>query len=139
MSTPARILLLIVAALCAAFVAVLGISFSLAVEPDAYSASTSSFWLVLAAVFASPIWMPALIPDRYPRVLSVCRRLGAIALLFPTFMFSSIVIHNISRSLSGLGATPTALVQGLALTLACVACLFVLLWPDLGPHAKRVT
>ena len=136
---PARILLLFVAALCAAFIAVLGGGFSRAVEPEAYSTGTSAFWIVSAAALPAPLWVPALIPDRNPRVLNACRRLGAAALLLPTFMFSSIVVHNISRSVSGLGATPTALVQGIVLAIACVACLLVLLWPDLGTHAKRAT
>ena len=138
MPTPARIFLLFSAALCAAFFVVLGGGFSRAVEPEEYSTSTSAFWFVSAAVFASPLWGPALIPGRYPRVLNACRRLGAAALLFPTFMFSSIVVHNHSRSASGLGATPSALVQGIVLTIACVACLLVLLWPDLR-IAKRAT
>lgn len=139
MPTSARILLLLVAALCAAFFAVLGGGFSRAVEPEAYAASTSVFWFVSAAVFASPLWVPAMIPDRYPRVLNVYRRLAAAALVLPASMFASIAGHNISRSMSGLGATPSALVQGLVLTIACAACLLVLLWPDLRSHAKRAT
>jgi hypothetical protein len=139
MPTTARIMLLFVAALCAAFVAALGSGFSRAVEPDEYSAGTSVFWFVLAVVFAVPIWVPALIPERYPRALKVCRRLGAAALLLPTYLFGSIVVHNVSRSLSGLGATPSALAQGVVLTIACAACLLVLLWPDLRAYAKRAT
>ena len=139
MPTSARILLLFVAASCAAFVAVLGGGFSRAVEPEAYSVGSSAFWLVLAVVFAAPIWIPAMVPERYPRALKVCRRLGAAALLLPTYLFGSIVVHNVSRRLSGLDATPSALVQGVVLTIACVACLLVLLWPDLRLCAKRAT
>jgi hypothetical protein len=139
MPATARIMLLFVAALCAAFFAVLGGRFSRAVEPEAYSAGTSAFWLVLAIVFAAPLWIPALVPERYPRALKVCRRLSAAALLLPTYLFGSIVVHNVSRNLSGLGATPSAFVQGVVLTIACVACLLVLLWPDLRVCAKRAT
>lgn len=139
MPTSARILLLLVAVLCAASLAVLGGGFSRAVEPEEYSNTTSVFWLVSGAVFAAPLWVPALIPGRYTRMLNACRRLGAAALLLPTFMFSSTVVHQISRSVSGLGATPSSLVQGIVLTIACVACLLVLLWPDLRTHAKRAT
>lgn len=139
MPKAARILLLLVATLCAVFVAILGGGFSRSVEPEAYSDGTLAFWFVLALTFAAPFWIPALIPERYPRALKVCRRVGAAALLLPTYLFGSIVVHNISRSLSGLGGTPSALVQGLVLFIACVGCLFVLLWPDLRAFAKRAT
>lgn len=139
MPTTSRFILLLFAALCAAFVAILGSGFSRAVEPEDYSSGASVFWFTFAAVFVAPIWVPALIPERYPRALKVCRRLGAASLLLPTYMFASIVVHNVSRSLSGLGATPSALVQGVCLTLACVACLLILIWPDVRVYAKRAS
>lgn len=132
MQTPARIILLLAALLCGGFVALLGGGFSRAVEPESYTVSTSIFWFLAGAVVASPLWLPAVIPRRYPVALKVCRRVSAVALLLPTYLFAGIVVHNLSRSISGLGATPSALVLGAVLTAACVVCLFLLLWPELS-------
>lgn len=137
MSTPTRLVLLAAAALCGAFVALLGGGFSHAVEPENYTASTSVFWFLVAAFFAAPLWVPASIPNRYPVAQMICRWIGATALLFPIFMFGGIVVHNINRSMSGLGASSAALGQGAVLTLLCVACFSILLWPELRRHAIR--
>lgn len=139
MPTRARIVLLVAAAVCGAFVALLGGGFSSAVEPESYTISTSVFWFFAGVIFTAPLWVPALVPKRYPVTLKVCRWVGAAALLFPTYMFGSIVVHNISRSMSGLGATPSALAQGAGLAVVCLACLLILLWPELSTRAKRAT
>ena len=127
MSVLARVVLLATAALCGAFVALLG----------SYTTGTSLFWFVAAAFVASPLWVPASIPNRYRLVQMICRWFGAAALLIPIFMFGSIVVHNVTRSLSGLGASPDALAQGTVLTLLCLACVSILLWPEVRRHVKR--
>ena len=134
-----RVILLLGAVFCGGFVALLGGGFSRAVEPESYSAGTSVFWFFAGAVVAAPLWVPAVFPSRYPVALKVCRRVSAVALLVPTLLFGSIVVHNISRSLSGLGATSSALVQGAVLTVACLVCMVILLWPELRTYAKRAT
>ena len=132
-----RLILLIGAALCGGFVVILGSGFSQAVEPQSYSAGISAFWVFAGAVVAAPLWVPAIIPSHFPNALKNSRRVSAAMLLFPTFSFGSIVWHNISRSFSGLGATPSALFQGLLLTTVCLAGLVILLWPELSAYAKR--
>lgn len=134
-----RFVLLASAALCTAFVALLGGGFSRAVEPDSYSTGTSAFWLFCGALVASPLWVPAVFPARYPRALRVCRWLSAAALLVPILMFGGIVSHNIQRSISGLGASPSALAEGVLLTATCLLCMVLLLWPKLSKLAKRAT
>jgi len=138
MPTPTRIILLAGAALCGGFIVLLGAGFSRTAEPQEYTSTTTVFWLVAGAVFAAPLWVPAAIPARFPTALKVCRRISAAALLFPTWLFGGIVLHNISRAISGLGATPSALLEGLVLTSVCVLCVFLLVRPDLH-HAKRTT
>ena len=135
----ARSTLLIVAILVGTVVALLGGGFSRAVEPEDYSASTSAYWLVVGAVCAAPFWVPALVPGRYSRAVKICRRVGAAALLPPTYMFAGIVVHNVDRILSGLGATPSAMFLGGALAIACAGCFVLLLRPDISAHAKRAT
>lgn len=138
MPTSFRVILLVGAVLCGGFVALLGSSFSRAVEPETYSES-SVFWLLAGAVVAAPLWVSAVFPSRYPAALKVCRRVSAAILLLPTLLFGGIVVNNISRSISGLGATPPALLQGAVLTIACLVCLAILLWPELRAYAKRAT
>lgn len=134
-----RFTLLLGAVLCCGFVALLGSSFSRAVEPETYSVGTSAFWFLAGAVVATPLWVPAIIPSRYPVALKFCRWVSAAALLVPTLLFGSIVWHNINHSVSGLGATSSALAQGAILTVACLVCMVILMWPELRTYAKRAT
>ena len=139
MPIAARIVLLLAATLCGGFVALLGGGFSRAVEPESYATTASAFWFVAGVVVAAPLWVPALIPSRYSVALRVCRWVSAAALLLPIYVFGGIVVHNISRGISGLGATPSALLQGAVLTGTCICCLFILLWPELSSYAKRAS
>lgn len=107
-----RAFLLISAALCGGFFALSGAGFSLAAEPDQFSKSALVFWFVAGMALAIPLWLPAVVPARYPRFFKACRRACAILLLFPTWLFGSIVVNNVGRILSGFGFTPIALAQG---------------------------
>lgn len=126
-----RLSLFMFAAICGAFVTLSGVSLSYGLEPYHFSFRTAAFWVLAGLAVALPLWLPALIPNRFSRMLKFVRWLGALTLTLPTYLFGSIVTHNISRSLNGLGATPSALAQGLVTTSACVAGLVILLWPEL--------
>lgn len=132
-----RLILLLGAALCGGFIALLGSGVSQALDAETYSTGISIFWFFAGAVVAAPLWVPAIIPSHFPNALKNSRRVSAAILLFPTFLFGSIVWHNISRSFSGLGATPSALFQGALLTIVCLAGLVILMWPELSAYAKR--
>jgi hypothetical protein len=132
-----RIILLLIALLCGGFVAWLGDGFSYAVEPNQHSIATSIFWAGLGAVFSAPLWIAALIPSRFAKLAKVSRLAGAAYLLLPVFLFGGIVTHNISRWHSGLGASPSALVQGIVLTSGCLVALVLLLWPEIRPYVRR--
>ena len=108
-------------------------------EPEQYSNGTVIFWFFGGVALTVPQWVPAVFPSRYPRGLKMCRRVCALLLLFPTWLFGTIVVHNVSRSFAGLGATPIALAQGVVLTLSCIVCLFVLLLPEFRRNAKLPT
>ncbi|MES2825580.1 MAG: hypothetical protein V4732_18405 [Pseudomonadota bacterium] len=138
MSILLRLILLIGAALCGGFVLLLGSDFSQAVEPQSYSAGISAFWVLAGAVVAAPLWVTAIIPSHFPNALKNSRRVSAAMLLFPTFLFGSIVWHNISPSFSGLVAASSALFQGVLLTTVCLTGLIILLWPELSAYAKRI-
>ena len=131
MPLPARIALLVFAAICCAFVVLLGTSVSYGLEPYRFSFRTIMFWSALGLAVSFPLWLPAVVPNRFPRALSYARWLGAIALTLPTYYFFGIVTHNIARSINGLGATQSAFVQGVILSSACVVGFVILLWPEL--------
>ena len=132
-----RAVLLMSATLCGGFFALSGAGFSRAAEPEQLSNSILVFWFVAGVALAIPLWLPAIVPPRYPRFLKVCRRVCAVLLLFPTWLFGTIVGNNVGRILSGFSFTPIALAQGLVLTGCCLVCLFVLLWPEFRRHAER--
>lgn len=134
-----RAVLLVSAVLCGGFFALSGAGFSWAVEPDQFSNSTFVFWFVAGVALAIPLWLPAVVPARYPRVFKTCRRACAAFLLFPTWLFSSIVVNNVGRILSGFSFTPIALAQGSILTGCCLVSLFVLLWPEFRRNADQTT
>jgi hypothetical protein len=129
-----RIVLLLCAALCGGFVALAGGGFSRVAEPESYTAGTSVFWFLVGAVVAAPLWVPAIFPSRYALAFKVCRWLSAAALLLPICLFGSIVVNNISRSISGLGATPSALLQGTIIH----HCLYRVLVHSLVPGTWQV-
>ena len=126
-----RIFLVGAAALCGGFFASLVAGFGAAVEPGSYEETRSFTWVVLSAVLGWPFWLPAVIPNRFPRLLCALRRIGAAYAVLGVVAFGSIVSHNIVRHFSGLGATPSALLEGVVLTSVCLLCLILLLWPDL--------
>lgn len=132
-----RSVLLISALLSAGFVAFMGSSFSLGVEPERFNVMTFLRWVGLGAAVSAPLWVPASIPSRYARTLLITRFVSAAFLLVPTYFFGGIVVHNVKRSLTGLGATPSAFVQGLVVTVACVTGLVLLLWPLVRGHALK--
>jgi hypothetical protein len=134
-----RAVLLISAALCGGFFALSSAGFSWAAEPDQFSNSTLVFWFVAGMALAIPLWLPAVVPACYPRFLKVCRRTCAVLLLYPTWLFGTIVDSNVGRILSGFSFTPIALAQGSILTGCCLVCLFVLLWPEFRRHVDRTT
>lgn len=132
-----RLTLISAAVLCGGFVAALGGAFSSVVEPDEYSSRTTLFWLLTGAVVALPLWAPAIVPSRFSRVAAGVRRLCALLLLAPMYMFSTIVTHNIRRALSGIAPTYSALMIGVVLTLACAYGVFILLRPDIRRLGDR--
>ena len=139
MSLISRCILIVSAAICGGFFSISGAGVSLAMEPEQYSTGTVIFWFFGGVALTVPLWVPAVFPSRYPRGLKVCRRVCALLLLFPTWLFGTIVVHNVSRAFAGLGATPIALAQAAVLTLSCIVCLYVLLLPEFRRNAKLPT
>ena len=132
MTTATRVLLSLTAVAVCAFVVTLGGAFSRAVDPEQHRAGVFLFWLAVGVLAAVPLWAPACTPSRYKRAEKVVRRASALALLAPLCFFGSIVVHNVSRSVSGSGEIGSAFTEGAVLFAACLTCLLALLWPELS-------
>ncbi len=113
----------------------LGDSFSHAVEPDRYDGGVRTFWIMAGIVLASPMWIPAVLPDRHRRLRDWCRWIGAAVLLLPLVFFGSIVVHNVERWRGG--GPPETLLFGLSTTATCVVSILILLWPELEARRAR--
>ena len=138
MPTAARVILIVLAVVLTGFVALSGLGVSRGLEPHRFSAITIAVWLAIGAVITSPLWVPASIPSTYPRLLRVARFLAVLVTLFPMWLLGgSVVTHNIQRALNGLGATPSALIQGLAVTFVWLLAVVVLLWPEIRTFRKH--
>lgn len=133
-----RFILLVVAAISGLFVAFFGSSFSHANESHSYIEGISVAWLLAGALVVTPLWIPAIIPSRFPNALQKCRRISAILLLFPTFLFGSIIVYNIIGCYNWFGALPPSLHQGIELITPCVIGLLILLWPEISAFVKRI-
>lgn len=139
MTLLSRAILLACAVLCGGFFALSGAGVSRALEPDQFSTATVVFWAFAGVVLGLPFWLPAVFPSRYVAGLKLCRRVCAGLLLLPTWLFGSIVVHNVGRIVSGGNAAPVALAQGSVLTACCLVSLFLLLLPELRRYAPRQT
>lgn len=122
-----RVGLVIIASLAGGTAAAAGIGFSNRAEPQANGAIMTLLWLVFGACIASPLWAPAVIPARLPRVLRAARYLGAAGALGLLAVYGTIAIHNIDRAMSGRGADVAALALGLVLSAACALGIGLLL------------
>src|SRR5262245_42912770 len=136
MSRGMRMCLLLAAVIVGGSFALLGDTFSRLAKPDQYDAGVLLFWSGAGALLASPMWVPAVLPDRLRRLRDWCRRAGAAALVVPLVFFGSIVVHNIERWRSG--GPPETLAFGLSTTSTCVLALALLLWPEIQTVRRRI-
>ncbi len=137
MTKAARAILLLGAALCGGFIFLLGSTTSLALEPDRLGPRTAIFWFAAGLLASLPLWLPAVVPNRFSITQKACRWVCALLLLFPTYLFGTIVSHNLSKSISILRAEPSALIQGIVLTTVCLAGIVILVWPNVLTLGKK--
>jgi hypothetical protein len=94
MSSPRRAFLLLLAVALVAVVFCLGTSFTQMAESPDRERGSEFLWLLLALAFASPLWIPALMPA-HPGLLSVAVRwLSAAALLVPLRYAATVAFHQ---------------------------------------------
>src|SRR5687768_6436103 len=120
MNISARLTLLFLSAISGGFVALFGASISRALDPYRFDWVSLAFWAGVGLLVSAPMWVPALLPNRFPRSLRISRCLAALLLLAPTWLFSTIVTANVSRVMAGARDSVTPFVQGSVLTLVCL-------------------
>lgn len=126
MSTPARVFLFVLAAALMVVVYRLGTVFTYGAEPPARARGSEVFWLLLAAIFASPLWVPAFLSTRSRRVFTAVRWLSAAALLVPLGYAGSVAIHQL-RLYPGPLFDRAIFTIAAALLAGCVAAIVMLL------------
>src|SRR3546814_20746791 len=97
-------------------------AFSRVVEPESFSATTIVFWLLAGGSVASPLWLPAVNPEQFPRIAQYVRWfsiLGSMALLLP---LGSIVVHNVRRASAGAERFWLVLVPALLFQIVRASC-----------------
>lgn len=121
-----RFYLLLTALLCGGSFAYLGMAFSRGVEPESFSAAAIVFWLLAGGSVASPLWLPAVTPEHFPRITRCVRWFGifgSMALLLP---LGSTVLHNVRRASDGDEGAWLVLAPALLLLLMCLAAVGVI-------------
>ena len=121
-----RLYLLLASLLCGGYFAYLGISFSRGVEPESFSAAAILFWLLAGALVASPLWLPAVTPERFPRLARCARWLGILGCLVLLLPFGSAVIHNVRRAFVGFDIVWPILTVNSLLLAMCLAAIGVI-------------
>ena len=131
MKSPVRNTLLISALILGGLVSIGIMAFGLMAEPEEFSAYSAFFAILIGVVTSSPLWLPAIIPSRFKVLSGILRWLGAIALIFPAYISSGIIINFISRAISDRGPSFMGLILGVVLTGLCLLGIVILIWPEL--------
>jgi hypothetical protein len=134
MTLVARLFLLVLAAACAFALASAGWGFGCAVEADRCGLLTTAFWVVLGVAFASPFWLPAVVPARFPRTLRIVRWIGAVASAGPLLLFGSVVESQLHRAAESTTLWPAGMMAGM-----CAVAVVVLLRAELAAVRRRFT
>ncbi|MDQ2869282.1 MAG: hypothetical protein M3S32_00970 [Acidobacteriota bacterium] len=123
-----RAFLLALAVAIAVAVFSLGSTFTYNAEAPARARGSELFWLLLALVFASPLWVPAFLPARLGWVSTGVRWLCAAALLVPLLFAGSVAVHQFGLYPHPLFSV-TIFAIAAALSAGCIAAIVVLLAP----------
>lgn len=129
MSTRSRAFLLALAVALAVTVFYLGASFRYNAESPERASGSTFFWLLPAVLFASPLWVPAILSTRLGRVSVAVRWLSATALLVPLWYTGSVVFNQF-RVYPGQYFSVTILIVAAALSAGCVAAIAALIGPS---------
>jgi hypothetical protein len=128
MSKLSRIFLLSMAIALIVVVFGLGSSFSLNAEPNERTFGGEWLWLLLAVVFASPFWIPAVFATGAGTVTTVICLLSAGASLIPLRYAGAVMLHQ-AQLFPHPSFSATIFAVAAALSAGCVAAVVILLLP----------
>ena len=138
MSRISRVFLLTLAVAMVAAVFFLGTSFTYSAESPGRAHSSDFFWLLLAGLFASPLWAPTIVPASSRWITIAVHGISAVLLLVPLRYACSVALHQLRMYPSPWFSASTFAV-GALLSVGCVCAIFVLLWPCFRRVARQAT
>ena len=129
MPTLSRAFLITLAVAFVVVVFCLGTSFTYSAESTERARGSEFFWLLLAVVFASPLWVPATLSTRASWVSTTIRWLSAVALLVPLRYAGAVALHQAQLYPYSLFSASVFTVAS-TLSVGCAAAIVVLLLPS---------
>jgi hypothetical protein len=123
MTLDGRMYLIGASLLLSGFIAYVASDLSQGFEPHAFSAARIIFRFSVGLVFATPLWLPAVVPQSWPRlarVLLLGSLVGCVALIG---LYGSVVVHQLGRYFAGHELHWVPLVTS-ATAVALCACAF---------------
>ena len=127
MSRISRVLLLTLASALIVAVFCLGTSFTYSAESPERANGGEFFWLLLAGLFASPLWVPAIVSTPSRWVTIAVRGVSAVLLLVPFRYACSVALHQLRMYPSPWFSVDTFAVSVL-LSVGCASAIVVLIW-----------
>jgi hypothetical protein len=138
MSTPRRAFLLALAIALVVVVFSMGTSFTFSAESPERARGSAVFWLLPAVAFASPLWIPAVLPARWRRASVAVQWLSAAALLVPLRYAGAVTFHQFQLyplPLFSIAIFGVAAMLGAG----CIAAIAVLLLPSFHRVVGKAT
>jgi uncharacterized protein (DUF2062 family) len=126
-------------AMAVAFVTIvfsLGTSFTSSAESAERAYGAEWFWLLLAIVFASPLWVPAVFATRSHPVGTVICLLSAGALVIPLRYAGAVTLHQLRLYPDPLFSM-SIFVGAAILSAGCVVAIVILLWASLRRMRRK--
>lgn len=130
MSWQSRVFLIVAAVWSAASLAGMGLALSFFSRRSGDTVHHAMWLLALSSLLSFPLWLPAIIPKRFPLFSRVVRWISALIMLIPTYLSGTVVTHNVGRWLKGWEAWPSLVVDNLLNSACCIAVIAVLLLPE---------
>ena len=130
-------MLLLLAAALAYVTFTIGESFTASAESAARNPGAWRFWALFALAFASPLWLPALVPSQFVVASRIVRWGSALLVLVPLRFSASVLLHQYELYGSGNFAF---VIAGAALILSagCLLAVVVLVLPELQRKRARI-
>jgi len=136
MSRLSRIFLLAMAIAFVVVVFILGTSFTVSVQAAGRAHGAEFFWLLLAVIFASPLWVPAVFTTSSRPVSRVVCLLSAGALLLPLWYAGAVMFYQAQLYPHPLFSVSIFAIAT-ALSAGCVVAIVILLLSSLRRIARK--